>query len=379
MLKSLSRTAVSGESLIKNVCSELSVGSQAKRYLTAHNYGGRVTCAMIPGDGVGPELMAGVKKVFKSAAVPVDFEVIDTVHCKKTEDTCFEAITAIQRNGIALKGNIETKLDMLEPDQKSPNVYLRTNLDLFANVIKVKSIPAVPTRHNNIDIRIIRQNTEGEYSHLEHEAIPGVVETYKIMTAKNSERIARFAFDYARRNRRKKVTAVHKANIMKLGDGLFLKCCREVAQEYPDIEFNAMIVDNTSMQLVSHPEQFDVMVMPNLYGNIVGNICCGLVGGAGVVAGTNVGDNYRVFESATRNTGKNIEGMNVANPSGMLFASTLMLKYVGFGKHASMINHAVIDTIQQDKIMTPDLGGSNSTTDVIDSICKKLEAKTVVP
>lgn len=380
MLKSLSRTILNGESLIKVACnSDLLLGNQTKRLLTAQNFGGRVTVAMIPGDGVGPELMTGVKKVFTSAGVPVDFEEIETNHKQNTEETCFEAITAIRRNGVAIKGNIETKLDLLEADQKSPNVHIRTHLDLFANVIKVKSIPALPTRHNNIDIRIIRENTEGEYTHLEHESIPGVVETYKIITAKKSMRIARFAFEYARRNRRKKVTAIHKANIMKLADGLFLKCCREVADEFPDIEFNSMIVDNTAMQLVSHPEQFDVMLLPNLYGNIVGNICCGLVGGAGMVGGANIGDKYRVFETATRNTGQGIAGLNIANPSAMLFASTLMLKYVGFTSHASMINHAIIDTIEKDRITTPDIGGKHSTTDVIDSICHKLERQTYIP
>jgi len=355
------------------------INFQLKRHLTAQNYGGRMTIAMIPGDGVGPELMQGVKKVFNSASVPVDFEEVSTNHKECTKETCFEAMTAIKRNGVAIKGNIETKLDLLEESQKSPNVYLRTELDLFANVLKVKSIPAIKTRHNNIDIRIIRENTEGEYSGLEHEAVPGVVETYKIITAKNSTRIARFAFEYARRNRRKKVTAIHKANIMKLADGLFLKCCSEVAKEFPDIEFNSMIVDNTCMQLVSNPEQFDVMVMPNMYGNIVGNICCGLVGGAGVVAGANIGDTYRVFESGTRNTGAGIAGKNIANPSAMLFASTLMLKYVGMKNYASMINQAIISTVMEDKVCTPDIGGTNSTSDVIDHICKKLHDQTQVP
>jgi len=351
MLKSTFRSFNFVEKLLKhNGCRSLQTST--KQLLTAENFGGRHTVAMIPGDGVGPELCNSVQRVFESAAVPVDFEIIDVVHKTKTEDTCFEALTAIKRNGVAIKGNIETKLDMLEYNQKSPNVYLRTQLDLFANVIKVKSIPAVPTRHNNIDIRIIRENTEGEYSNLEHESVPGVVETYKIITAEKSTRIANFAFQYARRNRRKKVTAVHKANIMKLSDGLFLKCCQEVANQYPDIEFNTMIVDNTCMQLVSNPGQFDVMLLPNLYGNIVGNICCGLVGGAGVVAGANIGSNYRVFESATRNTGSGIAGLNKANPSGMLFASSLMLKYIGLNNHASMINHAIIDTIKSDMVTT---------------------------
>ncbi|XP_076813890.1 isocitrate dehydrogenase [NAD] subunit gamma, mitochondrial-like [Clavelina lepadiformis] len=336
-------------------------------------YGGRQTITMIPGDGIGPEVMDAVKKVFLAAGVPVDFEEVPVTSANFSPDVCCDAITSIKRNLVAIKGNIETDVDRLDFDQKSANVTLRTSLDLFANVIKVKSVPGVKTRHDNIDIRLIRENTEGEYSNLEHEGVPGVVESLKIITAESSLRIARFAFEYAQRNNRKKVTAVHKANIMKLGDGLFLECCREVAKDFPDIEFNDMIIDNTTMQLVSNPWQFDVMVMPNLYGNIVGNVCCGLVGGPGIVAGANIGNKYRVFETATRNTGKSIAGWNIANPAAMLFSSALMLKYVGLHKYASLINHAVVDTLQVDKIHTPDLGGSNQTSEVVDAVCQKVE------
>ncbi|EDL85018.1 isocitrate dehydrogenase 3 (NAD), gamma, isoform CRA_b [Rattus norvegicus] len=228
---------------------------------------------MIPGDGIGPELMLHVKSVFRHACVPVDFEEVH-VSSNADEEDIRNAIMAIRRNRVALKGNIETNHN-LPPSHKSRNNILRTSLDLYANVIHCKSLPGVVTRHKDIDILIVRENTEGEYSSLEHESVAGVVESLKIITKAKSLRIAEYAFKLAQESGRKKVTAVHKANIMKLGDGLFLQCCREVAARYPQITFDSMIVDNTTMQLVSRPQQFDVMVMPNLYGNIVNNVCQG--------------------------------------------------------------------------------------------------------
>uniref|UniRef100_A0A5F9CT22 Isocitric dehydrogenase subunit gamma n=1 Tax=Oryctolagus cuniculus TaxID=9986 RepID=A0A5F9CT22_RABIT len=308
-------------------------------------YGGRHTVTMIPGDGIGPELMLHVKSVFRHACVPVDFEEVH-VSSNADEEDIRNAIMAIRRNRVALKGNIETNHN-LPPSHKSRNNILRTSLDLYANVIHCKSLPGVVTRHKDIDILIVRENTEGEYSSLEHESVAGVVESLKIITKAKSLRIAEYAFKLAQESGRKKVTAVHKANIMKLGDGLFLQCCREVAAGYPQIAFESMIVDNTTMQvgsspsrahvhthtptplpwlgglspwtprlpapvllsllfspfsalqLVSRPQQFDVMVMPNLYGNIVNNVCAGLVGGPGLVAGANYGHVYAVFETVS--------------------------------------------------------------------------------
>uniref|UniRef100_A0A4W5KWU2 Isocitrate dehydrogenase [NAD] subunit, mitochondrial n=1 Tax=Hucho hucho TaxID=62062 RepID=A0A4W5KWU2_9TELE len=281
-------------------------------------YGGRHTVTLIPGDGIGPELLNHVKELFRFSCVPVDFEVVNV--SSATEDDINNAITAIRRNGVALKG----RRNSLSAYTVSPISLL----DLYANVMHCKSLPGVQTRHNNIDIMIIRENTEGEYSSLEHESVSGVVECLKIITRTNSLRIAEYAFKLAREKGRKRVTAVHKANIMKLGDGLFLQCCREVAAGYPDIAFGAMIVDNTTMQLVSKPQQFDVMVMPNLYGNVVSNVCAGLVGGPGLVPGANYGRDYAVFETATRNTGKSIADRNIANPTAMLLASCMMLDHL---------------------------------------------------
>ncbi|CAH1265116.1 IDH3B [Branchiostoma lanceolatum] len=320
-------------------------------------YGGRYTVTMIPGDGIGPELMGHVKDIFRYAGVPVDFEEVQITSQEGDEEAIENAITAIKRNGVALKGGLRTlHLDPSYGVARSRNVAVRVRLDLFANVLRCKTFPGLPSRHGDIDIVIIRENTEGEYTSLEHENVPGVVESLKIITAKSSERIARYAFEYAQRHGRKKVTAVHKANIMKMGDGLFLECCRKMSEEFPDIEYESMIIDNCSMQMVSRPQQFDVMmmpnlygniiskigdvmvsrpqqfdvmVMPNLYGNIISNIGAGLVGGPGLVPGENIGEEYAVFETATRNTGKSIAGQNVANPTAMLLASALMLEHLG--------------------------------------------------
>ncbi|XP_078677044.1 isocitrate dehydrogenase [NAD] subunit gamma, mitochondrial-like isoform X6 [Branchiostoma floridae x Branchiostoma belcheri] len=335
-------------------------------------YGGRYTVTMIPGDGIGPELMGHVKDIFRYAGVPVDFEEVQITSQEGDEEAIENAITAIKRNGVALKGNF------FHPAMSlfySRNMTIRVRLDLFANVLRCKTFPGLPSRHGDIDIVIIRENTEGEYTSLEHENVPGVVESLKIVTAKNSERIARYAFEYAQRHGRKKVTAVHKANIMKMGDGLFLECCRKMSEEYPNIEYESMIIDNCSMQMVSRPQQFDVMVMPNLYGNIISNIGAGLVGGPGLVPGENIGEDYAVFETATRNTGKSIAGQNVANPTAMLLASSLMLEHLGLNKYASLIENAVYKALADNKIRTPDLGGQHSTMDMVQTVVKEVEAQ----
>uniref|UniRef100_A0A2K5Q9I2 Isocitric dehydrogenase subunit gamma n=1 Tax=Cebus imitator TaxID=2715852 RepID=A0A2K5Q9I2_CEBIM len=269
---------------------------------------------------------------------------------------------AIRRNRVALKGNIETNHN-LPPSHKSRNNILRTSLDLYANVIHCKSLPGVVTRHKDIDILIVRENTEGEYSSLEHE----------VCTGAGGE--PHWGQDYGEslRNQgqaylQRKVTAVHKANIMKLGDGLFLQCCREVAAGYPQITFENMIVDNTTMQLVSRPQQFDVMVMPNLYGNIVNNVCAGLVGGPGLVAGANYGHVYAVFETATRNTGKSIANKNIANPTATLLASCMMLDHLMLHSYATSIRKAVLASMDNENMHTPDIGGQGTTSEAIQDI-----------
>ncbi|XP_060108482.1 isocitrate dehydrogenase [NAD] subunit gamma, mitochondrial [Heteronotia binoei] len=352
----------------RNVTSQQTIPPPAK-------YGGRHTVTMIPGDGIGPELMLHVKEIFRHACVPVDFEEV-LVSSEASDRDIQNAIMAIRRNRVALKGNLETNHNM-PPSHKSRNNILRTSLDLFANVIHCKSLPGVATRHQDIDILMVRENTEGEYSSLEHESVSGVVESLKIITKTKSLRIAQYAFQLAKETGRKKVTAVHKANIMKLGDGLFLQCCKEVAANYPDITFGSMIVDNTTMQLVSRPQQFDVMVMPNLYGNIVNNVCAGLVGGPGLVPGANYGRDYAVFETATRNTGKSIANKNIANPTAMLLASCMMLDHLKLHSYASMIRKAVLASLDDLKTHTPDIGGQGTTSEAVQSILKQIRESAV--
>uniref|UniRef100_A0A8D2B9E5 Isopropylmalate dehydrogenase-like domain-containing protein n=1 Tax=Sciurus vulgaris TaxID=55149 RepID=A0A8D2B9E5_SCIVU len=335
-------------------------------------YGGRHRVTMIPGDGIGPELMMHVKSVFNHASVPVDFEEV-MVDSTSGEEEVHNAIMAVRRNRVALKGIIETD-HTLPPSYKSRTNMFRTTLDLYANVIHFKSLPGVQTRHKDIDIIVVRENTEGEYSNLEHESVKGVIESLKIITKAKSLRIAEYAFQLAQKMGRKKVTAVHKANIMKLGDGLFLQCCREVASHYPQLTLEGMIVDNATMQLVSRPQQFDVMVMPNLYGNIVKNICTGLVGGPGLVPGANYGHLYAIFETASRQTDRNLAHKNMANPTAMLLASCIMLDYLKLHSYATRIRVAVLDSIGNKNIQTPDIGGQGTTLDIIHNIMENLQS-----
>merc|ERR1719431_1157200 len=224
----------------------------------------RITATLIPGDGVGPELVASMEEVFKAAAVPVDFEVyfMSEVHSALSAPVT-TVVDSIMRNGMCLKGNLTTPSFSASGEADTLNIRMRKALDLYANVVKVKNVPGVKTRHSNVDLVVIREQLEGEYSCLEHESVPGVVESLKVITERKSLRIAKFAFDYAKRHGRKKVTCVHKANIIKLGDGLFMRCCEEISKLYPDIEFDVMIVDNACMQMVSRPQQFDVMIVDN--------------------------------------------------------------------------------------------------------------------
>jgi len=329
-------------------------------------YGGRHTVTMLPGDGIGPEMMSHVKEVFKVAGAPVDFETVNLNPATDDYRDVENAILAVKRNGCAIKGNIETKLS--RPDIKSRNVHMRNELDLFVNIVHCKSQPGVQTRHEDIDIVLMRQNTEGEYTQLEHENVPGVVESLKIVTESHCDRLCRHAFQWARDNGRKKVTLIHKANIMKVTDGLFLEVSKKVAKDFPDIEHQNMIIDNCCMQLVSNPWQFDVMVLTNLYGTIVSNLVCGLIGGPGVISGTNLGPRYAVFEPATRNTGSHLTGKNKANPCAMLNASADLLQHLGLQHQADLIKTAVYQTINVDKIHTADLGGEATSADVVQNV-----------
>jgi len=335
---------------------------------------GRQTVTMVPGDGVGPELMAGVATVFKAAGVPVDFEEMFISEVQPNFSQKVETVVeSFKRNGVGLKGILTTPTTFKGGVLETLNMKLRRELDLYANVVCIKSLPGYKTRHKNLDFIIIREQKEGEYSALEHESVPGVVESLKIVTRENSMRIARFAFDYAMRHGRKKVTAVHKANIMKLADGLFMKCCQEVAELYPKIELETMIVDNCCMQMVSNPHQFDVMVMPNLYGNIVDNLAAGLVGGAGVVPGESYSQDVAVFEQGARHAFLNAVGRNIANPTATLLSACNMLRHIHLEHHASLIENSIHKVIKDGKVKTQDMGGYDGTTDFVEAVILKLD------
>jgi len=337
---------------------------------------GRQTVTMIPGDGVGTELMHSVKDVFTAAGVPVDFEEVFASEVQSELSASAEEVAeSCRRNRICLKGIISTPLQYEGGILETLNMKIRRELDLFANVVHARSLPGYQTRHNNLDFVIIREQVEGEYSSLEHESVPGVVECLKIITRTNSLRIAKFAFDYATKKGRSKVTAVHKANIMKLSDGLFLECCQEVAVLYPKIEFESMIIDNCCMQLVSNPYQFDVMVMPNLYGNIVDNLASGLVGGAGVVPGESYSSDVAVFEPGARHSYSGMQGRDVANPTAILLCAAKMLKHMHLEFHGQLIQDSVEKVIKAGKARTPDMGGYGTRTDFTTAVIKVVQEK----
>uniref|UniRef100_A0A0K0DNB2 Isocitrate dehydrogenase [NAD] subunit, mitochondrial n=1 Tax=Angiostrongylus cantonensis TaxID=6313 RepID=A0A0K0DNB2_ANGCA len=321
----------------------------------------KLKITIIPGDGVGPELIYTVQDIVKNTGIPLDFEEIFLSEVHYTRSTSIEnAVKSISRNNnVALKGAIqESAVLHTEGELSGLNMRLRKALDLFANVVHIKSLDGIKTRHGKkLDFVIVREQTEGEYSSLEHELVPGVIECLKISTSEKCERIAKFAFDYATKHGRKKVTAVHKANIMKLGDGLFLNTCHEVAKRYPKIEFESMIIDNTCMQLVSKPEQFDVMVMPNLYGNIIDNLAAGLVGGAGVVTGQSIGSDYVIFEPGSRHSFQEALGRSIANPTAMILCAANLLKHLHLDEYGNALRASVEKVIREGKVRTRDMGG----------------------
>ncbi|PYI23330.1 isocitrate dehydrogenase subunit 1 mitochondrial precursor [Aspergillus violaceofuscus CBS 115571] len=339
-------------------------------------YGGKYTVTLIPGDGIGAEVAESVKTIFKADNVPIEWEQVDVSGVdtgnKHSEELFKESIASLRRNKLGLKGILFTPVE--RSGHQSFNVALRQELDIFASVVLIKNIPGYKTRHENVDLCIIRENTEGEYSGLEHQSVQGVVESLKIITRAKSERIAKFAFGFALANNRKKVTCIHKANIMKLADGLFRSTFHKVAENYPTLEVNDMIVDNASMQAVSRPQQFDVMVMPNLYGGILSNIGAALVGGPGVVPGCNMGRDVAVFEPGCRHVGLDIKGKDQANPSAMILSGSMLLRHIGLDDHANRISKAVYDVIGEGKTRTRDMGGQATTHEFTRAVLDKMEA-----
>ncbi len=325
------------------------------------------TITLIPGDGIGPEVSAAVVRIIEAAGVEVQWEThyAGAQALEKFGNTLpDDLLQSITRNKVALKGPITTPVGK---GFTSVNVGLRKTLDLYANLRPVRALPNVPCRYPELDLVVVRENTESLYAGLEHVVVPGVVESIKIITEKASTRIARFAFEYARREGRKKVTAIHKANIMKLSDGLFLECFRNVSADYPEITADDKIVDNACMQLVMRPEQFDIMLLENLYGDIVSDLCAGLVGGLGLVPGANIGELGAIFE-AVHGSAPDIAGQGIANPTALLQSGILMLRYLGERDAADKVETAMLKVFVDGKFRTRDIGGASSTYEFADAI-----------
>jgi isocitrate dehydrogenase (NAD+) len=328
---------------------------------------------LIPGDGIGPEVSAAARRAVEATGVQIDWEVAELnpeIIAKTGQSVPQYVIDSLERTGVGLKAPVTTPV---AGGYTSVNVALRKRLDLYANVRPVRSLPGLVTRFSDvqIDMVIFRENTEDLYSGLEHEIIPGVVTSLKVITRAASIRIAEAAFKFAASMSRKKVAAIHKANIMKLADGLFLQCCREVAQRYPAIAYEELIVDNASMQLVIRPERFDVLLLPNLYGDIVSDLAAGLVGGLGVAPGANLGERTAVFE-AVHGSAPDIAGKGVANPTAMMFSAAMMLSRLGEQAAANRLRAAVEKVYAGKRCLTPDVGGSATTADFTDAVVAAL-------
>ena len=330
------------------------------------------TITLIPGDGIGPEVTEAVLRIFKAAAVDIEWERFDaglTAFQRYKRSLPIELLDSIKRNRVALKGPVTTPI---AEGMTSVNVGLRKALDLYANLRPVRNLEGITSRYTGVDLVIVRENTEDLYSGLEHEVVPGVVESLKIITERASTRIARFAFDHVRANGRSRVTAIHKANIMKLSDGLFLDSVRRVARDHTDVGYDERIVDAACMQLVMFPERFDVLLLPNLYGDIVSDLCAGLVGGLGVVPGANMGTEAAVF-GAVHGSAPDIANQNVANPTALLLSALMMLDHIGERERAERIRAALCRVLVAGEVRTRDLGGTASTTQFTDAICRAME------
>lgn len=327
---------------------------------------------LIPGDGIGPEIVAATVRVIEATGVDIEWEthILGAQAQEKYGTTLPETtIESIKTNKVALKG---PQMTPIGKGFTSVNVGLRKALDLYANVRPIKALPNIECRNPGLDLVIVRENTEDLYAGLEHVVVPGVVESIKIITEKASTRIAKYAFEYARDNGRKRVTAVHKANIMKLSDGLFLECFYNVAKDYPDIGADDKIIDNCCMQLVMRPEQFDVLVLENLYGDIVSDLCAGLIGGLGLAPGANIGELGAVFE-AVHGSAPDIAGQGIANPTALIMSGILMLNHLGEKDAARRLNDALLAVFADGKAITRDLGGTAKTNEFARAIVEKVE------
>jgi isocitrate dehydrogenase (NAD+) len=326
---------------------------------------------MIPGDGIGPEISAAVKKIFKKAGVPIAWEDVDVMPTFINGESTIPlaARASVLRNRVALKGPLGTPIGK---GHRSLNLMLRQAFNLMANVRPCKSIPGLETLYSYVDTVIIRENTEGEYCGVEHEVVPGVVQSIKLIMRDVFMRVANYAFEYAKANNRKRVTAVHKSTIMKVLDGLFLDCCRAVAERHPNIDFDEVLLDKACLQMTMNPNQFDVLVMPNLYGDILSDLSAGLIGGLGLTPSGNIGtEGIAIFESV-HGTAPDIAGKDKANPTALLLSSVMMLRYMNMNDFADNIEKAVLAVISEDKIRTGDLGGKALCSEFTDAVCARL-------
>ncbi|XP_052868923.1 probable isocitrate dehydrogenase [NAD] subunit alpha, mitochondrial isoform X2 [Anopheles cruzii] len=327
---------------------------------------------LIPGDGIGPEISAAVQKIFAVASVPIEWETVDVTPVRNPDGKFGipqGAIDSVNRNKVGLKGPLMTPVGK---GHRSLNLALRKEFNLYANVRPCRSLEGYKTLYDNVDVVTIRENTEGEYSGIEHEIVDGVVQSIKLITEEASNRVAEYAFKYAKDNNRKKVTVVHKANIMRMSDGLFLRCCRDMAQKYPEIKFEERYLDTVCLNMVQDPRKYDVLVMPNLYGDILSDMCAGLVGGLGLTPSGNMGLNGALFESV-HGTAPDIAGKDLANPTALLLSAVMMLRHMELNQQADKIQSACFDTIKEAKYLTGDLGGKAKCSEYTNAICDRIK------
>lgn len=339
---------------------------------TARSQSSIKTVTLIPGDGIGPEIAAAVQRIFEAAHVPVDWEPVDVTPVRYPDGTMGipkEVIESVNRHKVGLKSPLMTPVGK---GFRSLNLALRKEFNLYANVRPCKSIEGYETLYKNVDVVTIRENTEGEYSGIEHEIVDGVVQSIKLITQPASTRVAEYAFQYAKTHGRKKVTAVHKANIMRMSDGLFLKCCRQAAERHPEIQFEERYLDTVCLNMVQDPSKYDVLVMPNLYGDILSDLCAGLIGGLGLTPSGNIGLDGAIFE-AVHGTAPDIAGQDKANPTALLLSSVMMLHHMDLSPYADKIQKAAMETIKDGKCLTGDLGGSAKCSEFTDAIIRNLE------
>ncbi|KAF9955036.1 NAD-dependent isocitrate dehydrogenase [Mortierella alpina] len=365
-LKALS-TKTAMRSMASQAASTMPGAFNAKK-----NANGNYVVTLIPGDGIGPEISESVVKIYKAAGVPIEWEPVSVTPVLKNGKVAIpdEALHSVKKNTVALKGPLATPIGK---GHVSLNLTLRRTFNLYANVRPCKSVVGFKTPYDNVDTVLIRENTEGEYSGIEHEVVDGVVQSIKLITKDASDRCARYAFNYAKETGRNRVTAVHKANIMKLSDGLFLSSCQEVAREFPEVKFDDLLLDRACLQIVQDPSIYadTVMVMPNLYGDILSDMSAGLIGGLGLTPSGNIGRDASIFE-AVHGTAPDIAGQDKANPTALLFSSVLMLKHMGLNQFADQIEKATLKVIADGKVLTGDLGGRSTNTEFTNAIISEL-------